>query len=247
MEFSNLTNMTHLEGELLDLRSEIKEMFRLVISQLLKTREALLNFDKDLARDVVITEKRVNALELKIDRDCENIFALFNPVAVDLRTVLAVLKINNNLERSGDIAEGIAKHIISAGQNFDEKLLQDTEILRMYDETNAILQDVLIAFDTDDTRLARSVFKRDDIIDAINFNANAVIADFIRKNPESVDEGLYLISMIRKLERVGDHCKNIAEEIIFNIEAQVLKHKSKKRKSRMDPEPAENPDPPKES
>ena len=85
--------MTHLEEELTMLKSEITVMWQMVISQLYKTREALLEFDKDLAREVVSTEKRVNSLELKIDRDCENIFALFNPVAVDLRTVLAILKI----------------------------------------------------------------------------------------------------------------------------------------------------------
>jgi phosphate transport system protein len=222
--------MTHLEEELTKLKSEITDMWLMVISQLHKTREALLQFDKDLAREVVAAEKRVNSRELKIDRDCENIFALFNPVAVDLRTVLAVLKINNNLERTGDIAEGIAKYIIFADEPFDVELLEKTQIMQMYDETNNILEDVLKAFETEDTRLARSIFKRDEVVDEINVKANAVVADFIRTHPEKIEEALYLISMIRKLERVGDHCKNIAEEIIFNIEAKVLKHKSKKRK-----------------
>src|SRR5688572_26709056 len=169
--------MTHLEEELTKLKSEITDMWLMVISQLQKTREALTHFDKDLAREVVVTEKRVNSLELKIDRDCENIFALFNPVAVDLRTVLAILKINNNLERSGDIAEGIAKYIISVDQPFDPQVLESTQILRMYEETNGILEDVLISFETEDTRLARSIFKRDELIDDINIKANAIIAD----------------------------------------------------------------------
>jgi phosphate transport system protein len=226
----NSDNMTHLDEELTMLKSELTVMWQLVISQLLKTREALLQYDKDLARQVVASEKRVNSLELKIDRDCENIFALYNPVAVDLRTVLAVLKINNNLERNGDIAEGIAKYIIFSDQPFDEQLLEKTQILRMYDETNSILEDVLKAFETEDTRLARSVFKRDELIDEINVNSNAIVADFIQHNPDKTLQALYIVSMIRKLERVGDHCKNIAEEIIFNIEAKVLKHKSKKKK-----------------
>lgn len=222
--------MTHLEEELVQLKAEITNMWELVISQLHKTREALFNFDNDLAREVVATEKRVNSLELKIDRDCENIFALFNPVAVDLRTVLAILKINNNLERSGDIAEGIAKYIIFADHPFDKELLEITQIQLMYDETNSILEDVLKSFETDDTKLARSIFKRDELIDEINIKANTSIAEYMRTHPDKIEEGLYLISMIRKLERVGDHCKNIAEEIIFNIEAKVLKHKSKKKK-----------------
>src|SRR5688500_8894570 len=222
--------MTHLEEELTALKSEITEMWRMVISQLQKTKIALLEFDKDIAREVVQTEKRVNALELKIDRDCENIFALFNPVAVDLRTVLAILKINNNLERSGDIAEGIAKYIIYAEQPFAQELIEVTQILRMYEESIGILEDVALAFETEDTRLARSTFKRDETVDEINNLATGVVSDYLRKHPERIEEGLYIISMIRKLERIGDHCKNMAEEIIFNIEAKVLKHKGKKKK-----------------
>ncbi len=222
--------MTHLDEELVLLKSELTDMWQMVISQLHKTRTALLEFDKDIAREVVAVEKRVNSLELKIDRDCENIFALFNPVAVDLRTVLAVLKINNNLERSGDIAEGIAKYIIFAESPFDPELLEATQILRMYDETNAILEDSLKSFETEDTRLARSIFKRDEIVDEINNAAHDAVTAYIKKHPDKVEEALYIISMIRKMERVGDHCKNIAEEIIFNIEAKVLKHKSKKKK-----------------
>lgn len=222
--------MTHLEEELTFLKSEITEMCQLVISQLHKTREALLQFDKDLAREVVATEKRVNSLELKIDRECENIFALFNPVAVDLRTVLAVLKINNNLERSGDIAEGIAKYIIFAEFPFDQGLLDTTDILKMYEESTGILEDVLEAFENEDTKLARSIFKRDEIIDEININATTSVTKYLQAHPDKIEQGLYIISMIRKLERIGDHCKNMAEEIIFSIEAKVLKHKGKKRK-----------------
>jgi len=222
--------MTHLEEELIMLKGEITEMWQMVISQLHKTREALLQFDKDLAREVVATEKRVNSLELKIDRDCENIFALFNPVAVDLRTVLAILKINNNLERSGDIAEGIAKYIIFADFPFDQELLEKTEILRMYEESTGILEDAMNAFEADDTRLARSIFKRDEIVDEINYNATDAVTDYLKNHPDKIEQGLYIISMIRKLERIGDHCKNMAEEIIFNVEAKVLKHKGKKRK-----------------
>lgn len=222
--------MTHLEEELTFLKSEVTEMCQLVISQLHKTREALLQFDKDLAREVVATEKRVNSLELKIDRQCENIFALFNPVAIDLRTVLAVLKINNNLERSGDIAEGIAKYIIFAEAPFDQKLLDTTDILKMYEESTGILEDVLEAFENEDTKLARSIFKRDEVIDEINIKATTAVTKYLQAYPDKIEQGLYIISMIRKLERIGDHCKNMAEEIIFSIEAKVLKHKGKKRK-----------------
>ena len=217
--------MTHLDEELLQLKKEIIEMWKLVGLQLHKTQEALITFDKDLAREVMATEKRVNAMELKVDRDCENIFALFNPVAVDLRFVLAVLKINSNLERIGDIAEGLARFILIVENPFDDYLLEVTRTILMYEEANSILEDVLNAFENEDTKLARGVFKRDEYLDEINIQCNTVLVEYIKNNPDKTEQGLYILSAIRKLERVGDQCKNIAEEIIFYIEAKVLKHR----------------------
>src|SRR5216684_6394240 len=115
--------MAQLETELQSLKAEAINMWSLVNSQLSKARQAFITFDKDLAREVVLKEKRVNGSELKIDRDCENIFALFCPVAIDLRFLLAVLKINSNLERIGDIAEGIAKYIIDADGPFSDEMV----------------------------------------------------------------------------------------------------------------------------
>jgi phosphate transport system protein len=222
--------MTHLDEELKQLKSEITTMWDLVILQFKKTQKALVTFDKDLAREVIANEKRVNGMELKIDRDCENIFALFNPVAVDLRFVLSVLKINNNLERTGDIAEGIAKFIVNANHSFDEKLLSQTETLIMLEEAIDMLQDILTAFTNEDTKLARRIFQRDEMLDEINIKANTSVANYIRENPDNLEQGLYILSTIRKLERVGDQCKNIAEEIIFYVEAKVLKHSKEKQK-----------------
>lgn len=219
--------MTQLETELQQLKDEVKNMWSMVRGQLLKALSSLLNFDKDLAREVVVMEKRVNATELKIDRDCENIFALYSPVAIDLRFLLAVLKINTNLERTGDIAEGIAKHIISAEEPFKENLLDATKVIEMFREAIAMLEDTFTAFENEDTTLARSVFEKDEFLDDINTQSNELIEAYLKNNPAEIDQALYASAIIRKLERVGDQSKNIAEEIIFYIEAKVLKHINK--------------------
>jgi phosphate transport system protein len=219
--------MTQLETELQQLKDEVKNMWGMVRGQLLKALSSLLNFDRDLAREVVVMEKRVNATELKIDRDCENIFALYSPVAIDLRFLLAVLKINSNLERTGDIAEGIAKHVLSVEEAFKEDLLEATKVIEMYRESIAMLEDTLTAFENEDTILARSVFEKDEFLDDINTQANELIEAYLKNNPGELDQALYALSIIRKLERVGDQSKNIAEEIIFYIEAKVLKHINK--------------------
>jgi len=219
--------MTQLEVELQQLRDEVKNMWHLVDSQLQKARKALINFDKDLAREVVIKEKRVNGAELKIDRDCEDLLALYQPVAIDLRFLLAVLKINSNLERIGDIAEGIAKYIIDAESLFSEELIKASRVMSMFDESVIMLTDTLAAFENEDTILARGVFKKDEFLDEINVNANEHIIDYLKDHPTDIDQALYALSIIRKLERVGDQSKNIAEEIIFYIEAKVVKHSRK--------------------
>lgn len=217
--------MTQLETELQLLKNEVITMWNLVKSQLEKAKTSMLEFDKDLSREIVLKERRVNGYELKIDRDCENIFALLTPVAVDLRFVLAVLKINSNLERIGDIAEGIAKYILSAESPFNSELLNTSRVKDMFDKSIQILDDTLTAFEGEDTILARQVFKKDEYLDEINQHANLPVGDYIKGHLEDMDQALYILSIIRKLERVGDQSKNISEEIIFYLEAKVLKHK----------------------
>jgi phosphate transport system protein len=224
--------MTHLDSEIQQLKLDTLEMWQMVGLQLDKCKEALTSFDKDLAREVISNEKRVNAFELKLDLDCENIIALFNPVAVDLRFVLAVLKINNNLERIGDIAESISKFVIKVDESFDKELLNMSNLLQMFETANSLFTDVSQAFENEDTKLARTIFKKDEILDAINDTASDVVTTFIKTHPEQIQPALSVLSIIRKLERVGDLSKNISEEIIFYIEAKVLKHKPKKEKAK---------------
>lgn len=222
--------MSKLDNEITLVKEEIITMWKLVQSQLEKGLSALLNFDKDLAREVVMIEKRVNAAELKIDRDCEDIFAIYSPVAIDLRFLLAVLKINTNLERMGDIAEGIAKMILDSKQPFNESILDATKIIEMYGECLQIVEQILEAFEKEDTAIARGIFKRDELLDEINRGANDLIAQYIKAHPEDMDMALTTLSIIRRLERVGDQAENIAEEIIFYIEAKVIKHAPKRDK-----------------
>jgi phosphate transport system protein len=224
--------LTPLDNEIQQLKLEVISMWEMVLSQLQKAEVALKNIDRDLAREVILTEKRVNAFELKIDRDCEDILALFAPVAIDLRFILAVLKINMNLERTGDIAEGIGKFVVDIPEDFDKRLLEITRVVEMYEQANEMISEVMNAFEEENTILARKVFKKDDLLDEINKNAATIVANYIKDNPAKIESALYILSTIRKLERVGDQAKNMAEEIIFYSEAKVLKHKPKNKKSR---------------
>src|SRR5687768_5309906 len=132
--------MSKLDIELKDLKEEVVQMCELTFSQLSKSLSSLLNFDKDLAREVLMVEKRVNSSEIKIDRDCEDIFAIYSPVAIDLRFLLAVLKINTNLERIGDIAEGICNLIIDTEKPFSQELLDKTQVVEMFGEALQIVE-----------------------------------------------------------------------------------------------------------
>ena len=117
--------------------------------------------------------------------------------------------------------------MLSVDQAFREDLLAATKVIEMYQESITMLEDTLTAFKNEDTVLARSVFKKDEYLDDINAHANDLIEDYLKTNPGELDQALYAFSIIRKLERVGDHSKNIAEEIIFYLEAKVLKHANK--------------------
>lgn len=202
-------------------------MIQLVKSQFTKGREALLNYDLDLANEVLSNEKRVNASELQIDRDCEKLLALYNPVAVDLRFVLATYKMNAELERIGDNAQSIAQFIKEIPSGFSEKMVDDYQLLLMYDTALSMFDDSMEAFVNEDTKLARKVFQKDDLLDEVNRKSNNLTLRLIKEDPEHEWHYLTLLSIIRKLERVGDQTTNMAEEIIFYIEAKVLKHKTK--------------------
>ncbi len=222
--------MTHLEEELQKLKHEMTGMAELVTSQIKKSLTALIEGDTDLASEVIFNEKRVNAYELSLDKECENILALLNPFATDMRFVFATLKINSNFERIGDSAEGIAQYLLMAGECFDKDLLKISRFAEMADTVNMMLQSISEAYANGDTKLARTIFNQDNILDDINKGATDVIVEYLKGDSPNIHQALYLLTIIRKLERVGDHITNIAEEIIFHMEAKILKHVKKAKK-----------------
>jgi len=216
--------MSHIDIETGRLRETLKELMMLTTQQIRKSQDVVFNFDKELAREVIFYEKHINSLELKIDRDCENILALLNPVAVDLRFILATLKINPSLERIADNAESMVRYVLVMKEPYDSELMRQIKLREMFDIALSMLSDVYTAFTTEDTRIARNVLLKDDLLDEINMVAAHTAEAFIKKNSALTYQSLFVLSNVRKLERVGDQTKNIAEEIIFYLEARVLKH-----------------------
>ena len=204
------------------------DMLNLCTSQLEKAIEAFVNHDSDLSEEVVHRENRVNAMDIKIEKDCEKFLALFTPVAVDLRFIMAILKINSDLERIGDHAFNIASYVVEEDNPIPSSLIEAIEFEKMLDTTKTMMENITVAFEETDVKVARKVFKKDKILDKINIKSFKILETEIQKDPTLIKEALFLFSVIKKLERVGDLIKNIAEEIIFYSDAVVLKHKRKK-------------------
>lgn len=218
-----------VENELQTIKQEVNDMWELVQKQFENARTAVLTGDRNLAAVVIGREKRVNSFELRIDSDIEDFIALYNPVAIDLRFSLAMLNISNNLERLGDYAEGIARFVIR--NEVDEQareLIAQMELPKMYDMVLDMFSTVFNALKSHDIEAAKSVFGRDDAIDDLNRESLDRLTDYATAHPQSVRLCLEVSALFRKLERAGDHINNLAEQTVYYIDAEVLKHNNNK-------------------
>ena len=218
--------MNTIDSEILDLKKELLKMFFLVESQWEKGATAILNYDQDMAEEISSSENRINAQELKIDSDCENIIALHSPVAVDLRFILSSYKNNHSLEHIADIAQSIAKYVADSDLAYNQEIINQTKVNEMLETFNSMMDCLIDASENEDPKIARKVFKKDKVLNKINTEAHKIIVD----NMNTYDNGmlLFLLSSIRKIERAGDSLKKIGDEIIYHLEAKVLKHQKNK-------------------
>ncbi len=222
--------LKHTEREMQALKEEVFQMWKLVLSQLERARQAFFNNDVELAREVISREKRVNAFELKVDSDCENYIALYSPVAIDLRLTLSMFKISSTLERIADFAVGIARHVLdTADAEKDAELLDRLQIAKMFDITTGMLADGFVALESENTKIAGKIIGKDEEVDLIYRQSVNVLTDYLQNHVAQIGYGLSLLLLIRKLERIGDHCSNIVEEIVFYVDAKVLKHQGNKQ------------------
>ncbi|OGS73730.1 MAG: phosphate transport system regulatory protein PhoU [Flavobacteria bacterium RIFCSPLOWO2_12_FULL_35_11] len=220
--------MINIEEQRAILSKNGEEMLNLVHKQVQLAYEAFTSFDTDLAEEVVLKENRVNALDVRIEKDTDHFIALYSPVATDLRFSLALLKINYNLERIGDQAFDIANHTVDLNQKLVPELVERMQFNLMFETLESMFKDVETAFITENLKLARKVFKKDKIINEINANAFDIVAEDAVKNPELIRQYLMALVVMKKFEKIGDLLKNISESIIYFIDAEILKHKKKK-------------------
>jgi len=212
----------HFETELEGLKTSIIKMGSLAEEAVRLAIKALIDNNPELAQRVLDQEARINSLEIEIDNAIVDILALQQPVAVDLRLILAAQKINNDLERIGDHAVNIAESALVLSQTpFNEPLL---EIPQMVEIVQLMLRDAIDGFIHQDSQLALNVLKQDDIIDNMNRKMSAEVIELMKSDKRSIEGGLDLIRISRNLERIADLATNIAEEVIFITKAKVVKH-----------------------
>lgn len=224
--------MSQLNKELSYLKDIISEMMELVKTQFSHSKTAIIQFDTGLAESIIRSEARVNALELNIEKECENVIALYQPVATDLRLVLSVFKSVSDLERMGDHARYFAKALLDRTEPLNAHLIESLEISSYFDQLLLMFDDVIMALNKQDTTIARNVFKKDNVINKKFKGAvvqlNKEIGNSIPEN--SKNDILLIYSILARLERTANLLTNIAEEIIFHVEAIVIKHNKQIKK-----------------
>lgn len=209
-----------LKTTLIRMGSVVEESFKLSV-------KAFVEEDAALAKRIIEADERINALEIEIDNAVVDILALQQPVAGDLRLILATQKISNDLERIGDHAVNIAESALNISKTKPiEPLL---EIPKMSEIAEAMLRDALDSFVHLSPDLARAVLKRDDLIDDLNRSMSIEVIELLQKNRTLIEGGLELIRVSRNLERIGDLTTNIAEDVIFLTQARVVKHHAEEK------------------
>lgn len=214
--------LTHFEEELNKLRKNINEMANLVDSQIKNANKALIELDPGLCKVVKSRDKEIDAYDTLIQAQTENLLALFQPVAFDLRYVIATMMANTQLERCGDIAVNIVqrvKKVIDFGD-----IIKDFEIIKMAQVASDMAHNAIEAFLNSDVNLANKVFKKDDIVDNYNKTIFKQLVEKMKQDQNLIEICSHLIVLIRHIERLGDHATNIAEDVVFLINSQIVAH-----------------------
>jgi len=214
----------HFEDELDKLRTLLIRMGSLVDEQIELAVKALLESNLELAKLVIERERRVNEFDLMVEGQCQRIFALSQPVAIDLRLMMAAMRINSDLERIGDIAVNLAERVEPLAHKTN--LLEQVQAKEMMDIAREMLKDAFDAFINNDPNLARSVFAKDDAVDEHARSSFYKLIEVMKKDSSLIEASAHTMALLRHVERLADHATNIAEDVIFIVEAKMLKHKT---------------------
>ena len=212
----------HFQEELEQLKGRLLEMGGLAEEHVRLAVKGLVDRDRDLIDRVMVSDGAVNALHIEIDQRCFTLLALYQPMAVDLRAIVAAVKINTDLERVGDLAINIVEAARQYVQHPPVKKLID--IPRMATIAQAMLRDALDAFVRRDTALAQRVLDQDDVLDDLKTQLFRELITYMLQTPATIEPALDLILISRHLERIGDHATNIAEDVIFMVSAKDVRH-----------------------
>jgi len=217
----------HFVQELEQLKAKLLEMSALVESAVYRSVQGVVEKNEELAQQVLKNEGRINQLEIEIDDMAIGLLALQAPLAADLRLVTAAIKINNDLERMGDLSVSIAQSALALVKEPMIRPLID--IPHIAGLAQSMVRKALDAFVNRDTELARSVLASDDAVDNMRTASYHELISFMENNPQQIPQALNLLSVVRNLERIADHSTNIAEDVLFLVTGIDVRHHNEER------------------
>ncbi len=214
----------HLQKNIDSLTKDISFLASYVEDATNKALRALLDRREDLAKEVIAHDYVVDEKEIEIEEECLKVLALHQPVASDLRFVVSIIKVNNEIERIGDLAVNIAERAAYLSRH--EPLGITLDFAGMTNSVCNMLRQSLDALSTRDSALARKVLLMDDEVDDANKEMFAILQDVMQKDTTKIKRALHLLSVSRHLERIGDHATNIAEDVVYMVEGVLIRHKA---------------------
>ncbi|MHB9132713.1 MAG: phosphate signaling complex protein PhoU [Armatimonadota bacterium] len=220
----------HMQREIDKLKKKILTLSAIVEESVQRAVKSVAGYDAQLAEQVIEADEQIDNMEVDVEEECLKILALYQPVAADLRFVVAALKINNDLERIGDLAVNIAERAIFLSANTHVQAPLD--FAEMFEKSQAMLRMSLDALMNADSSLAHAVNLADDEVDDINRLMYKRVQEQIRHDPEHVEMLINYITISRHLERIADYATNIAEDVIYMIDGEIVRHRSDTDKDR---------------
>ncbi|GJQ32927.1 MAG: phosphate transport system regulatory protein PhoU [Ignavibacteriaceae bacterium] len=211
-----------IDEQLLKLRRRMIKMCSLVDEQVESAFRAIQDEDPDLAARVIELDEKVDLYDLKISRSCQKILAINQPVAIDLRMIMSSISINNNLERIGDIAVNLCENFRL--NNHKPHFFERIKFIDMAQIVREMLRNSIDSFIRLDTNLAIQVLGTDRLLDRLNVENHRIMIDLMKEDPANIEEAVAYLVMCRQLERIGDHATNIAEDVLFIVQGETVKH-----------------------